>query len=99
MANTCASSCAKTIPQLKAWLGARHHRGAGGDSLLEQVEEIEGANVVRVAGPGAAEGLDAASFLAEAEQRRGERLQAGGVLGIGGNAGGGDLAGVVVSPV
>ena len=178
MANTCASSCVRTIPQLKAWfVGAcevmtrpkqtpatpiagqagRAHRElvriavelehqraarlepvagdevaiallqvgrddlrdggaarggnakaqarpgdggvARGDRLLEQVQQVVGADVVRVAFPGAPEGVEAGVLVAQPQQRHRQHRQAARVVGIRGDSLARDVAGVVVAAV
>ena len=80
-------------------MGARDEGGARRDVLLEEVEQVVGADVVGVPLPGPPEGVHAGGLLAEAEQGGRERLQAGGVFGIGGDARVRDLPGVVVATV
>ena len=72
---------------------------AGGDHLLEQVQQVVGADVVGVALPGAAEGVEAGVLVAQPQQRHRQHRQAACVVGIGGDPLARDVARVVVAAV
>jgi len=77
----------------------RQCRVARRDRLLVEVEEVVGPYVVRIALPGAAQGLETLGLVAEAEQRHRQLRQAVRVIGIGGDALARDVARVVVPTV